>query len=105
MCNDLDIEITQDDWIAYITDSSISVFWGRHSHHIIRNILFQVAKMLGYNNPRMMSTDDLRVSIPFLKGMSLQLCLQVFKLDRGGVRSIDYICDVYGVPGLALRNG
>ena len=104
MCNDLDIEITQDDWIAYITDSSISVFWDVIPHHIIRNILFQVAKMLGYNNPRMMSTDDLRVSIPFLKGMSLySFASRFFKLDRGGVRSIDYICDVYGVPGLSFE--
>ena len=101
MCIDLDIEITKNDWVSYITDSSISVFWDVIPHNIIRDILYKVAKMLGYENPRMMSTDDLKVGIPFLKGMSLySFASRFFGLDRGGVRSIDYICDVYGVPEL-----
>lgn len=101
MCNDLGIEISEEDWISYITDPSISIFWDVVPHDIIRSILFQVAKMLGYENPRMMSTDDLKVSIPFLKGMSLySFASRFFKLDRGGISSIDYICDVYGVPEL-----
>jgi len=104
MCGDLDIEITQDDWISYITDSSISIFWDVIPHDIIRDILFKVAKYLGYDNPRMMSTDDLKVGIPFLKGMSLySFASRFFGLNRGGVRSIDYICDVYGVPELSYE--
>ena len=102
MCKDLDIEITEEDWISYITDPSISIFWDVVPHDIIRNILFRVAKMLGYDNPRMMSTDDLKISIPFLKGMNLySFASRFFKLDRGGISSIDYICDVYGVPELS----
>lgn len=104
MCHDLDIEITQDDWIAYITDSSISIFWDVIPHDIIRDILFKAAEYLGYDNPRMMSTDDLKVGIPFLKGMSLySFASRFFGLNRGGVRSIDYICDVYGVPELSYE--
>ena len=52
----------------------------------------------------MMSTDDLKVGIPFLKGMSLySFASRFFGLNRGGVRSIDYICDVYGVPELSYE--
>ena len=104
MCHDLDIEITQDDWISYITDSSITIFWDVIPHDIIRSILFKAANYLGYDNPRMMSIEDLKVSIPFLKGMSLySFASRFFGLNRGGVRSIDYICDVYGVPELTYE--
>ena len=88
----------------YITDSSIAIFWDVIPHDIIRSILFKAANYLGYDNPRMMSTEDLKVSIPFLKGMSLySFASRFFGLNRGGVRSIDYICDVYGVPELTYE--
>jgi hypothetical protein len=102
MCIDLDIEITKEHWISYITDSSISVFWDVIPHHIIRDMLFEAAKFMGYENPRMMSIDDLKTNIPFLNGMSLySFASRFFGLNRGGIRSIDYICDVYGIPELS----
>ena len=37
-----------------------------------------------------------------MKGMNLySFASRFFKLDRGGISSIDYICDVYGVPELS----
>ncbi|HZJ83158.1 MAG TPA: AAA domain-containing protein [Clostridia bacterium] len=104
MCTDLDISITKDDWISYMTDSSISVFWDVIPHKIIRDILYQAAETLGYSNPRMMSIDDLKVDLPFLKNTNLySFASRFFGLDRGGIGNIDYICDVYGVSELSYE--
>ena len=102
MCDILDIEITEEDWISYITDSSVSTFWDIIPHEVIRNLLYKAAKSLGYTNPRMMSTDDLKTSMDFINGMSFySFASRFFGLDRGGYKSIDFICDVYGVAELS----
>ncbi len=104
MCDMLGIEITEQEWITYITDQSISVFWDVIPHKVIRDLLFRAARKLGYSNPRMMSSDDLKVGLDFLNGMSLySFVSRFFGLNRGGMRSIDFICDVYGVPELTFE--
>ena len=65
ICDLLGIDITEDDWITYITDKSITVFWDVIPHSVIRNILYKAAEKLGYSNPRMMSSDDLKTGMDF----------------------------------------
>ena len=100
----LDIEITEEDWITYITDKSVSIFWDVIPHNVIRKILYRAAEQLGYSNPRMMSSDDLKTGLDFLDGMSLySFGSRFYGLERGGIRSIDFICDVYGIPELTFE--
>ncbi len=104
ICDLLGIDITEDDWITYITDKSITVFWDVIPHSVIRNILYKAAEKLGYSNPRMMSSDDLKTGMDFLDGMSLySFVSRFYGLERGGIRSIDFICDVYGIPDLTFE--
>ncbi len=104
ICDMLDIEISEEDWITYITDKSITVFWDVIPHTVIRNILYRAAEKFGYSNPRMMSSDDLKTGLDFLKGMSLySFVSRFYGLERGGIRSIDFICDVYGIPELTFE--
>jgi len=104
MCDILGIEITEEDWISYITNSSVSIFWDVIPHEVIRNLLYRAGKSLGYSNPRMMSTDDLKTPMDFINGMSFySFASRFFGLDRGGYRSIDFICDVYGIPELSYE--
>ncbi|NLX69595.1 MAG: AAA family ATPase [Clostridiales bacterium] len=104
ICDMLDIEITEEDWITYITDKSVSIFWDVIPHNVIRKILYRAAEQLGYSNPRMMSSDDLKTGLDFLDGMSLySFGSRFYGLERGGIRSIDFICDVYGIPELTFE--
>lgn len=101
MCDILGIEITEKDWIDYITNSSVSTFWDIIPHDVIRKLLYKAANTLGYSNPRMMSTEDLKTSMDFIDGMSFySFASRFFGLERGGYKSIDFICDVYGVAEL-----
>lgn len=104
MCKILKIKITEETWIQYIVSDSISTFWDIVPKEVIRNILFKAAKELGYTNPRMLSSVDIKKEISFLNGMSFySFVSRFFKLDRNGVRSIDYICDEYEVPPLTYE--
>lgn len=101
MCRLLNIEISEDIWIQYITNESISTFWDIVPKDIVRKLLFKAADALGFTNPRMMSSQDIKVELDFLNGMSFySFASRFFKIDRNGVRSIDYICDEYDVPDL-----
>lgn len=103
MCRDLDIDISEDDWINYITSPDIAVFWDLVPHEIMRKVLYEAANYLGYSNPRMMSMEDLKVEIPYIKNTSLySFASRFFGLNRGGVSNIDYISDVYGIPSLSF---
>jgi hypothetical protein len=104
MCKVLKIKITENTWTQYIISDSISTFWDIVPKEVIRSILFKTAEELGYTNPRMLSSLDIKKEISFLNGMSFySFVSRFFKLDRNGVRSIDYICDEYEVPALTYE--
>jgi hypothetical protein len=104
ICNILNIEISEETWIQYIVSDSVSTFWDIVPEEVIKNILFRAAEELGYSNPRMLSSQDIKKEISFLNGMTFySFVSRFFKLDRNGVRSIDYICDEYNVPELAYE--
>lgn len=104
MCKLLKINITEKTWIKYIISDSISTFWDIVPKEVIRSILFKAAEELGYTNPRMLSSQDIKKEIKFLKGMSFySFVSRFFKLDRNGTRSIDFICDEYEVPPLTYE--
>lgn len=104
MCKVLNIKIPEETWIQYITSDSISTFWDIVPKEVLRSILFKAAKELGYTNPRMLSSMDIKKEINFLNGMSFySFVSRFFKLDRNGMRSIDFICDEYEVPPLTYE--
>jgi superfamily I DNA and/or RNA helicase len=104
MCSLLNIEISEDIWIEYITSDEVSTFWDIVPKEIVRNLLFKAANSLGYTNPRMMSSLDIKKELDFLKGMSFySFASRFFKIDRNGIRSIDYICDAYDIPTLTYE--
>lgn len=104
ICDALGIEITEADWIAYITGDSTNTFWNVIPPATIRSLLFKAAAVLGYTNPRMMSTDDLKVNMDFLGGLSFySFASRFFSVDTNGVRTIDYICNLYEVPELTFE--
>lgn len=103
MCDMLKIKTTEDDWIAYITTGNSMTLWNIIPKPVIRNLLFRAADTLGYSNPRMMSTDDLKTELDFLQGLSFySFASRYFGVDTRGVRTIDYICDEYEVPPLTF---
>src|SRR5690554_2097858 len=104
MCNMLKIKITEEDWITYITTDNTMTLWNIIPKPVLKNLLFRAAGALGYSNPRMMSTDDLKTGIDFLQGLSFySFASRYFGVDTKGVRTIDYICDEYEVPPLTFE--
>jgi superfamily I DNA and/or RNA helicase len=104
MCIILDIDIDENVWIDYISSDSISTFWDIVPKEVVKNLLFRAAKALGFTNPRMMSSQDIKKELDFLGGMSFySFASRFFKIDRNGVRSIDYICDAYDIPSLTYE--
>jgi superfamily I DNA and/or RNA helicase len=101
MCSTLKIPISAETWVEYITSDKINTFWDVVPKDIVGNLLMEAAKSMGYNNPRMMSSQDMKKELSFLKGMSFYSFIsRFFKINRNGLRSIDYICDAYGIPAL-----
>lgn len=104
MCDTLNIEIREEDWIEYIVSDSTNVFWDIIPTDIMGSILYKSAKQMGYTNPRMMSIDDLKIPINFLNGLTLySFASRFFGVDKGGTASVDYICDRYEIPQLEFN--
>lgn len=104
ICDELNIEITENDWIEYITSDKVTTFWNIIPKEIINKILFKGAVELGYSNPRMMSIDDFKVELKFLKGMSLySFVSRYFHFDKDGISNVDYICNIYSVSKLTNK--
>ncbi len=105
MSEALDIPITDEDWLMYLTDGTANVFWEIVPKSIVLQLFYQSAKELGCPNPRMLSVDDLKTGIAAFGGFSLySFTSRFFGLDRQGVSSIEYICDLYGVPPLTFED-
>ncbi|NMA95151.1 MAG: AAA family ATPase [Clostridiales bacterium] len=104
MCDSLNIEIDYNCWIEYITSDSTTVFWDIIPSDIMHRLLLEAGSELGYTNPRMMSTDDLKIKLKCLKGISLySFVSRFFGAEKDGVSSIDYICNMYDIPPLSFN--
>lgn len=104
ICEDLHIEITTEDWIAYLTAGAAVTSWQIVPKPVLKDLLIRAAATLGYSNPRMMSTDDLKTGIDFLQGLSFySLAARYFGSAAQGVRALDQICDDYGIPPLTFE--
>lgn len=104
MCTILGIEIDETVWIHYISSDSVNTFWDIVPKEVVRNLLFRAAKTLGFTNPRMMSSQDIKKELDFLGGMSFySFTSRFFKIDRKGIRSIDYICNYYNISPLSYE--
>lgn len=104
MCDSLHIDITYNQWITYITSDSTTVFWDIIPQNIMDQLLYNAAYELGYTNPRMLSTDDIKIKLDCLRGISLySFVSRFFGVEKDGVSSIDYICNMYNIPPLKFR--
>src|SRR5690606_23545464 len=104
MCDALNIGITYNQWITYITNDSTTVFWDIIPQDVVARLLYDAAYELGYTNPRMLSTDDIKIKLDCLKGISLySFVSRFFGIEKKGNSSIDYICNMYDIPPLTFR--
>lgn len=104
MCDSLDIHISYDQWIEYITSDSTTVFWDIIPTQIMSKMLYEAAAELNYTNPRMMSTDDIKIKLNCLRGISLySFVSRFFGKEKEGVSSIDYVCNMYDIPPMTFR--
>jgi hypothetical protein len=103
ICEDLDIEITTEDWIAYLTAGATVPSWQILPEQVLKDLLIRAAASLGYSNPRMMSTEDLKTGIDFLQGLSLFSFVARYSGNTAAdVRALDHLCDEYGIPPLSF---
>lgn len=104
MCDSLKIDINYNHWIAYITSDSTTVFWDIIPQDVMARMLYNAAYELGYTNPRMLSTDDIKIKLDCLGNTSLySFVSRFFGVEKGGMSSIDYICNMYNIPPLTFR--
>lgn len=104
MCDSLDIDISYDQWIKYIISDSTTVFWDIIPEEVMSQMLYEAADELNYTNPRMMSTDDIKIKLNCLGGISLySFVSRFFGVKKEGISSIDYICNMYNIPPLTFR--
>jgi superfamily I DNA and/or RNA helicase len=104
MCLTLNIKIEEKIWVDYITSDKINTFWDVVPKEVVRNLLLNAANSMGYSNPRMMCSQDMKKELEFLNGMSFYSFIsRFFKINRNGLRSIDYICDTYNIPTLTYE--
>lgn len=103
ICEDLKIEITTEDWIAYLTAGATVPSWQVLPEETVKDLLLRAAASLGYSNPRMMSTEDLKTGFDFLAGLSLYSFVSRYAGNTAAdARALDRLCDEYGIPPLTF---
>ncbi|NLY89423.1 MAG: AAA family ATPase [Firmicutes bacterium] len=103
ICEDLNIETAMEDWIAYLTAGATVPSWQILPEQVLKDLLIMAAAALGYSNPRMMSTEDLKTGIDFLQGLSLySFIIRYAGNTTADLRALDRLCDEYGIPPLSF---
>lgn len=103
ICEDLGIAITTEDWIAYLTAGAGVASWQILPKEVVKELLIRAAAALGYSNPRMMSTEDLKTGLDFLQGLSFFSFVSRYTGNSATeARALDQLCDDCGIPPLTF---